>query len=262
MIWTGRIHLTPAEVILQSLGVTRPEDIDLEAIAWTQGAIVKHRPLLGCEARIIGRGDRAVISVNSRSSPQRQRFSLGHELGHWRHHRGRALFCGSGDIGLSKTFSQQELERVANKFSADLLMPGFIFDEVARSYSRLDFSTVDAIAGAFEVSRSAAAIRLIQRGHFPAFLICHGSKGRKWFFRSPQIPEHWFPRDDLDPESSAFEVQFGRKQGGKYLSKIGADAWFDRFDAARYEVREQSVPYSGDCSLTLVVIEDGRMLTE
>lgn len=245
-----------------NLGIRLPEEIDLEAIAWTEGAVVNYRRLAGCEARIVGRGDRAVIAVNSASSVRRQRFSLGHELGHWRHHRGRALFCSVNDIGLRKTFRQNDVERVANRFAADLLMPGYIFDEVARSYRKPDFSTVDAIAGQFCVSRSAAAIRLVQRGHFPAFLICHGSNKRKWFFRSPQIPERWFPRDDLDPESNAFEVQFGRSRGTRHLTKIGADAWFDRFDAARFEVREQSVPYSDDSSLTLVVIEDDQMLSD
>jgi hypothetical protein len=141
-------------------------------------------------------------------------------------------------------------------------MPAYIFDAVARAYRKPDFSTVDAIAEQFSVSRSAAAIRLVQRGHFPALLICHGPTKRKWFFRSPLVPDRWFPREQLDPESSAFTVQFGRKRGTSYLSKIGADAWFDRFDAGRYEVREQSVPSSGDSSLTLVVIEDDHMLRD
>src|SRR4051794_39210392 len=117
-----RKNLTPAEHILVNLGVTSPNEIDLEAIAWTEGAVVKYRRLIGCEARIVGRGDRAIITVNSASSEQRRRFSLGHELGHWRHHRGRGLFCGKEDIGLKKTFRQNDVERVANRFAADLLM--------------------------------------------------------------------------------------------------------------------------------------------
>lgn len=34
-------RLTPAEELLQSLGVTEPGEIDLEAIAWTLGVRVK-----------------------------------------------------------------------------------------------------------------------------------------------------------------------------------------------------------------------------
>jgi Zn-dependent peptidase ImmA (M78 family) len=258
----GRKILTPAEQILFDLGVTDPADIDLEAVAWTEGAIVKYRRLRGCEARIVGRDDRAVISINDASPLARQRFSIGHELGHWRHHRGKALFCRSSDVGLKSTYNQNNVELVANKFAADLLMPGYLFDQVARSYAKPDFSTVDAVADQFNVSRSAAAIRLVQRGHFPAILVCHGPHGRKWFFHSPVVPGRWFPRPDLDPESSAFAVQFGRSVGTAYLSRIGADAWFDRYDADRFEVREQSVRYMRDSSLTLVVFDDEKMLRE
>lgn len=258
----GRKILTPAEQILFDLGVAEPSDIDLEAVAWTQGAIVNYRHLAGCEARIIGRDERAVISVNDTSPPTRQRFSIGHELGHWLHHRGKALFCRNSDIGLKSTFRQSNVELVANKFSADLLMPGYLFDQVARAHPKANFATVDAIAGQFVVSRSAAAIRLIQRGHFPGLLICHGPQGRKWFFRSPVIPDRWFPREDLDADSGAFAVQFGRSTGTPYASKVGADAWFDRYDADRFEVREQTVRYLADQTLTLVIIEDEEMLLD
>ena len=81
--------LAPAEQLLQTLGVTDPRDIDLEAIAFDQGAVVKYRPLDGCEARIIGYGDRAMITVDNRRRPSRVRFSTAHEIGHWHRHRGR-----------------------------------------------------------------------------------------------------------------------------------------------------------------------------
>lgn len=74
--------LAPAERLLRGLGITEPQEIDVEAIAWELGARIKYRPLDNCEARIIGKGDRAIITVNSRSWPRRQRFSVAHELGH------------------------------------------------------------------------------------------------------------------------------------------------------------------------------------
>jgi hypothetical protein len=77
------------------LGITEPKDIDLDAIAWTRGAVVNYRPIDKCEATIVGSKRRA---VNSRSMPERRRFSLAHELGHWHHHRGRVLFCGKNDV--------------------------------------------------------------------------------------------------------------------------------------------------------------------
>lgn len=91
--------LTPAEAMLSELGVTEPQEIDLEAIAWCFGARVKCRPLDGCEARIAASGDQAIVTVSSRCSHRRRRFSLAHELGHWKYHRGRLLVCRADEIG-------------------------------------------------------------------------------------------------------------------------------------------------------------------
>lgn len=88
---------TPAELILKALGITDPAEIDLEAIAWDRGARIRYRPLDGCEARIVGTSDRAIITVNSRSPRRRRRFSVAHELGHWHYHRGRTLMCSADD---------------------------------------------------------------------------------------------------------------------------------------------------------------------
>jgi hypothetical protein len=44
--------------------------------------------------------------------------------------------------------------------------------------------------------------------------------------------------------------------------KIGADAWFDRRDADRFEVYEQTIRTGPDETLTLVVISDPKMLED
>ena len=64
--------LTVAERLLQELGVTSPNEIDLEAIAFHLNATVKYRQLDGCEARIVGAGNRAVITVNNSSGWRRK----------------------------------------------------------------------------------------------------------------------------------------------------------------------------------------------
>jgi len=111
--------LSPAERVLQELGITDPREIDLEAIAWHLGVRIKLAELDGCEARIIGYHCRAIIRVDSRSRPRRRRFSIAHELGHWRHHRDRMLVCRAEDIG-SHNPATPEIERVADGYAADL----------------------------------------------------------------------------------------------------------------------------------------------
>ena len=52
--------------LLDELGINAPSEIAIEAIAQYCGATIVYEPLDGCEARILGSGDRAIITVNAR----------------------------------------------------------------------------------------------------------------------------------------------------------------------------------------------------
>ena len=130
------MRLSPAEILLQDLGVTEPSEIDLEAIAFHVNARVRYRPLDGCEARIIGRADQAIITVNQHSQHRRKRFSITHELGHWHHHRGKCLSCRVEAYRPRRTASP---ERTADGYAAHLLMPNYLFRAMARDHKKLGF---------------------------------------------------------------------------------------------------------------------------
>ncbi len=133
--------VTAAERILLDLGISEPKEIELDAIAWINGAIVNYRPMDGCEASIVGTRRRAVISVNSLSMPERRRFSLAHEIGHWHHHRGRILFCGKDEVC---NFREDALspERQADDFASDLVLPDFMVVPRVRKIKRPTLSAV------------------------------------------------------------------------------------------------------------------------
>ena len=253
------MSISPAERLLQELGVTEPDEIDLEAIAYYVKARVKYRPLDGCEARIIGKGDEAIITVNANSTYRRKRFSIAHELGHWHHHRGKCLACRVEEYRPRDALSP---ERTADGYAADLLMPYYLFQPLARQQSKLTFKAVTALADTFNASKPAAAIRLVESDHSSALLVCHGPRGRKWFTRAPSVPQVWFPQDALDADSYAFGVQFGGKPDDPMPRKIGAEAWFDRRGADRFELHEQTIRTGPDETLTLLLISDSRMLED
>ena len=252
--------LRPAEQLLQSLGITDPGDIDLEAIAFDQGAIVKYRPLKGCEARIIGYGDRAVITVDNRHLRSRVRFSTAHELGHWHTHRGRSLMCRPEDIG-NPSRSPIDPERAADSYAADLLLPRYLFVPMANALGKTTFEALDKLTAKFSVSMTATAIRLVEYGPEPAMLVCHGRLGRKWFNRPRHIPERWFPREDLDADSFAFEVLHGDLRRSR-RALIGADAWFDRRGADQFELYEQTFKVSDEEIITILVFKSDEMLED
>ena len=88
------LQFVTAVDLLQSLGITEPAEIDICAIAQSKGATVVEKPVTGCEARIMGYGEKALIVVNSESIPSRKRFSAAHELGHWMRDAGKiSLIC-------------------------------------------------------------------------------------------------------------------------------------------------------------------------
>ncbi len=252
---------TCAEEIIFQRGIVIPEEINLEAIAITLGAVVKKRPLTGCEARIVGNGSRAIITVNLNSSEERQRFSLGHELGHWQCHRGQNFQCSKDDIENFNNSSKQK-ERTADEFSANLLMPWFLFKPIAKTFSHADFNTVFQLSERFKTSIKATATRLIESNIFPAILIDHDQNKRRWFRRSTDIPQHWFPQDNLSQDSYAFDIVYGKAESDKKQMKVCANAWFDRRGAEQYELLEHSVSYGAGRSLTLLEVIDAEMLEE
>jgi hypothetical protein len=208
--------------LLHELGVTEPGDIDLPVIASFLGAKVFYRPLDGCEARIVGIGPRACITVNSRSAPTRQRFSIAHELGHWQHHRGQALFCKSSEIGSAE--DGVDGERLANWYAANLLMPRYLFREDVQGLSYpYSWRAIQRLADRFGVSPLAAALRLVSETDCALVVACYTVQRRRWFKRSSSTGS-LFPVDQLDGRSSALTALLrGEPQGPK---TVPCATWF------------------------------------
>lgn len=249
----------PAERLLKSLGITEPEEIELEDIAFDQGAEVRFCNLSGCEADILGFRNKAIISIDRNRGWTRKRFSIAHELGHWHYHRGKKLQCRVDDY---QPKHRKLAERTANSYAASLLMPHYMVMPRARDHSRLTFSVIESFSEEFRTSLSAAAIRLVEADIWPCMLIHHSRSGRKWFTQAPMFHSRWFPQDELDAESSAFDVIFGKSEGDTHRRLIGADAWFDRQEAHRYELFEQSKQVGEGEALILLTIKDDRMMEE
>lgn len=256
------MKLSPAERLLQRYGITLPEQIDLEAIAFDQGIRVKYHPLTGCEARIIGFGDRAIITVDDRQSTTRQRFSTAHELGHWHHHRGKTLTCRSTDIGnYGYGTLASNREKTADRFAADLLLPPFLFRQECRKFRESTFECIEFLSQLFRTSVTSTAIQTVDHGPEIVILVCHGVKKRKWFRVSKGMPGHWFPKDFLDRESCAFDLlRDAERRSGRTL--VPGDAWFDDSEASNYHVYEDSFRIADDEVLSVLVFKDYEALEE
>ncbi|MCJ2077670.1 ImmA/IrrE family metallo-endopeptidase [Methylobacterium sp. E-016] len=249
--------VSPAERLLVELGIKDPRDIDLEAIAFSQGAYVKYRPMDRCEATIVGNDRLAIIAVNSLSIPKRQRFSIAHEIGHWLLHRNKLLFCTSKDIG-GFARNAMDPERQADDFASDLLLPTFMFKPAIRRIRSLSLQALDDLSGTFEASRTATLLKVVKSNRFPIVMVRDGLDGRRWFWSSKVVSARWRIRNDIDPESFAYELLHSGGTGSTAARKVGADAWFEFRGCADEEVREQSfVSVLGEVITIVTVPESG-----
>jgi Zn-dependent peptidase ImmA (M78 family) len=94
-----------------------------------------------------------IMKVNSLHHPNRQRFTISHELGHFIKHR--AIHNTFKDSTFFRNNESNYIEVEANKFAAELLMPKQIFDTYIQNVS----SKVEDIAKHFQVSSMAVRIR-------------------------------------------------------------------------------------------------------
>ena len=209
------------------MGIYRPEDIDLELVAFHLNAEVRYSPLSGYEGQIIGTDTRAIITLDEQGHPLRKKFSLGHELGHWVNDRGKNLTyrCTTEDMrrrwSKDRNNTRQQVEARANAFSAQLLMPDHIFPEY-RNGLEVNSNSISQLANMFKVSRTSMAIRFVETNELPCMLICWSKSGSmKWFTRNPIVPETIWPhRTLLDPaavssDSNGIEVDANKWIAGE-----------------------------------------------
>ncbi|WP_198410656.1 ImmA/IrrE family metallo-endopeptidase [Aerosticca soli] len=106
------------------------------------------------------------IAYNGTVSPQRQRFTIAHELGHFILHRDRQqrFNCDKESV-YSGHETMRLIEREADDFASNLLMPGDRLREWI-SNGRIDLHVLSAIAKRFQVS--FGAVHLLHQVHLAA----------------------------------------------------------------------------------------------
>jgi IrrE N-terminal-like domain len=220
------------------LGISDPADIELEAIAYCVGVEVQYRRLRSCEAQIIGFRDRAVVYVNPNTSPHRRRFSTGHEMGHWHHHRGMSFVCRSSDIGKPLDEKSRDAERLADAYSGDLILPPFMVGPRLERLGDISFEGISELALLFKASVTATAIRALRITRQPLILVAHNLFGRMWQW--PSITAGRIRvRDDVDARSSAFASMTGSNKTSR-VHKEPANYWFDRRHVEQFDIGVQS----------------------
>ena len=157
-----------AKELLDAVGVTEPP-VPVAVIARSLGATVRYAPFKGELAGMLIRNDTErgiVIGVNSLHHSNRQRFTIAHECGHLRLHKGRQSYVDRSfrinrrDKVSSQATDVEEIE--ANRFAAELLMPYDLITEDLTTYQPdiEDEDELRVLADRYGVSLQALTLRI------------------------------------------------------------------------------------------------------
>lgn len=248
---------TSAGDLLAELGITEPAELDVEAIAQHCRATVVYKPLKGCAARITGNEDRAIITIDSECRRERQRFSVGHELGHWMFDRGKSSLYACDEKIMLNEWSKFNPETRANRYASDLLMPDVMFKPRASAIRSVDFDTVKILAHAFETSLTATAIRLVERGPLPSMLVCSSMNGVEWF-----VGERAKPLRPMNPGPDTFAHDVLHDGETEASGEVLASSWFDHEITDRYQIKEHAIRGFEGRVLSLLWWKDEKMLLD
>lgn len=261
----NRMQLMVKEM-LEAHEIEAPDEIDIERIAASCNAEIRYARLDSCAANLIGIADQAIITVDRSASYERTRFSIAHELAHWKLDRKKGLFlCEQADLNspwTGKGKKTSSIEKRANLFAAELLMPIQMFTDAVRQ-ELANFHVVEDARNLFKTSRTSTAIRLVEHGSFPSMLISYNLRNgkREWFIPSPDLPPRFYPHQLLLRDTKAWELT--AKNGGvmSELEEVDGSSWIDHERSFEFTITEHAIRVR-DSILVLLCWPDDTVIDE
>jgi hypothetical protein len=173
--------------------------------------------------------------------------------------RGKIAFSCTEQV-LVREWSDDNPERRANRYAADLLLPRKIFEPYARTLPAT-FASARTLAKTFETSVTSAAIRVVEVGSYPSMIICSEVSGRKWFTRSPLVPSSLWPTRAPGKGSVAAKLLSGSAHADG-PEEVDADEWIEHPNSSGYTVIEDSVGAGTGTVLTMLWWRDEAQILD
>jgi len=228
--------------IVRQLGITTPQEIDVENIAWMRGALVHELPLEGIEGRVVCGERRAVITVKE-GIPEvgRRRFVVAHELGHVELHRGKSqiALCTGDDLVYFYYKRVRPEESEASEFASELLLPEPLvrprFEKAAP-----DLANIAGLAEEFRTSLTATSLRFIDLSVERCAVVVSEKRAVRWYRATEDFGYHLEPGTPLNEDSYAVDF-FSGKELPREMRTVRAAAWLSGEKVgSRHQIKEQS----------------------
>lgn len=244
-----------ANNVLQSFFVGAPEEIDIEVIANLCKLTIEYGGLDSCEGRLITNANGGTIRVGINQSEERRRFTIAHEIGHYRLHKEVLIIDNKQDFS---SWHGRSVETEANIFAAELLMPEFLFaTELKRKCPSMEL--VKNLSKKYRTSKLATAIQMLEFTQEPCNLVYSSNGQTKWCKWSKSFDQLGFyipMHKNLHEYSLAHELCGAQSKSPQTHVRTPACAWLDGYDEHDpAEVWEDSVRY-GDDIISLIFVED------
>ncbi len=263
-----RLCETKAEQVLREAGITSLP-VDPFLIAETQGIVVRAKPSSspGVSGMLVQHGDEfGILYATHIQNEGFQRFSVGHELGHFflDGHIDHVLPLGQTIHESRSGFvSKDKYELEADHFSAGLLMPRPLFTRAIASLSG-GLLAIETLASVCRTSLTATAIRYTQCGDVPVAVIMTTGQNVDFCFVSQTLFEL---NGDIQPlpkgctipratETRRFNEQQNKvERGDRFEGEVGIQDWFG--GSGKHLLREEIIGLgSYGKSLTVLSIID------
>ena len=258
-----------ADAVLQQLAAQFPSlpiPIPIEDIAAALDIVsIEALTSTGFEGALLIRDGAAVILVNGANSPDRQRFTIGHELGHWLnpwHLLGaNTIECGREQMRLfSATVGITQRERIeieANLFSAELLLPEKPFKHDLRTEKEPSLHQIVALAMKYGMSKLATARRYVTLSDHACALVVSRDNQIQQIYRNKDFPAlalksgMGLPLSGLPPAASADALKCT-------MHPVSSDIWCREGAPTGAVLHEQALLQANGYRLTLLYWDDSQ----
>jgi len=188
----------------------------------------------------------------------RVRFSIAHELGHFYipEHR-KLLLAGKCHNSKSGFVSHKTLEREADEFAANLLVPQDYLAKLTQKRKFLTLRDLLDLANDLQVSATAMAIRYINTTADRCAIILSQNGQQKFYWPSEEM-EHigfkWRGRQDIPLNTATAKAAQNQGSGKIFEKGLDSDDWFSR-RIRECEIWEEAFPL-GYTGLVLTMLAD------